>query len=132
MATIEKLQDIEVWRLARTLACEIGELLKEDRFKNEFGIIQQMKNSSGSLMDNIAEGFGRGSKNEFINSLSYSKGSAEELKSQLFRCFDLHLIETDKLNQLETKIDVLIKKIASFIHYLNSTEVKGQKFRNRI
>ncbi len=43
-----------------------------------------MRGSSGSIMDNIAEGFERGSKLEFINSLSYSKGEVGELKSQLY------------------------------------------------
>jgi hypothetical protein len=69
MATIQKFEDLEVWLTARSLCKEVYKLLAEPIFKNEFRLISQMKGSSGSIMDNIAEGFERNSRLEFINSL---------------------------------------------------------------
>ena len=91
-----------------------------------------MKNASGSVMDNIAEGFGRGSKNEFINYLTIAKGSAEESRSQLFRCLDGGLIDQKKHIELSDQVEILVRKIAALIHYLNNVPIKGQKFKDRI
>ncbi len=132
MATITKLEELEIWQLARIFAKEINQLLQTDSFKYEFGLKQQMKNASGSVMDNIAEGFGRGSKNEFVNYLTIAKGSAEESRSQLFRCFDSGLIDQTKHIVLSDQVEVLVRKIAALIHYLNNVPIKGQKFKDRI
>jgi len=132
MATITRLEDIEIWQLARKYAKDINQLLKTEPFRYEFGLKEQMKNSSGSIMDNIAEGFGRGSKNEFVNFLTVAKGSAEESRSQLYRCLDCDLIDQTKHNELNGQAEVIVRKISSFILYLNSVNIKGQKFKDRI
>jgi four helix bundle protein len=90
-----------------------------------------LRGSSGSIMDNIAEGFERGSKLEFINSLGYSKGEVGELKSQLYRSLDNKYITQEIFDNLYSKADLLTKKITAFISYLNSSDIKGQKFKNR-
>ena len=90
-----------------------------------------MRGSSGSVMDNIAEGFERGSKLEFINSLSISKGEVGELKSQLYRSLDNNYISQHLFDDLYGKADVITKKITTFITYLNSSNIRGQKFKNR-
>ncbi len=90
-----------------------------------------MRGSSGSVMDNIAEGFERGSQLEFINSLSYSKGEVGELKSQLYRCLDNNYINNELFDDLYGNADKLTKKITAFISYLNSSKIRGQKFKNR-
>lgn len=82
-------------------------------------------------MDNIAEGFERGSRLEFINSLSISKGETGELKSQLYRAYDNAYIPDPIFNELYTEADLLTKKTTSFITYLNGSKYKGQKFKNR-
>ncbi|MEO8172463.1 MAG: four helix bundle protein [Sediminibacterium sp.] len=132
MATITRLEEIEIWRLARGYAKGINQVLKTDPFRYEFGLKEQMKNSSGSIMDNVAEGFGRGSKNEFVNFLTIAKGSAEESRSQLYRCFDCDLIDQIKHSELNEQAEIIVKKISSFILYLNSVSIKGQKFKDRI
>jgi four helix bundle protein len=132
MATITRLEEIEIWQLARKYATDINRLLKTEPFRYEFGLKEQMKNSSGSIMDNIAEGFGRGSKNEFVNFLTVAKGSAEESSSQLYRCLDCDLIDQTKHNELYEQVEIIVRKIPSFIHYLNSVNIKGQKFKDRI
>ena len=131
MATITCLEELEIWQLARVYAKEIGKILRAASFDQEFGLKQQMKNASGSIMDNIAEGFGRGSKNEFVNHLTIAKGSAEETRSQLYRCKDQDLIDEALFHDLLNRSLELVRRITGLINYLNSSSVKGNKFKNR-
>lgn len=98
MATVKRFEDLDIWQLARTLAKDIRSLTLQQNFQHEFKLKEQIKGSSGSIMDNIAEGFGRGSRFEFVQFLSFSKGSADELKSQLYRMYDSDLIKKKFLN----------------------------------
>ncbi len=98
---------------------------------HDYRFADQMKAAAGSIMDNIAEGFERNSRLEFLNSLSISKGESGELKSQLYRAIDdtyLNKIEFDELYEDSDKVS---KKIANFIKYLNSSKIKGLKFKDR-
>ena len=131
MATITKFEDLEVWQLARALCKEIYSLTFSDPLKNDYRLKDQIRGSSGSVMDNIAEGFERSGKLEFINSLSYAKGETGELRSQLCRCFDIAYISEETFVALYNKADVLARKISAFISYLNTSKQKGQKFKNR-
>jgi four helix bundle protein len=131
MATITKLEELEIWQLARIYARKIGELLKKEVFSSDSGLKQQIKNSSGSVMDNIAEGFGRGSKNEFINHLTIAKGSLEESRSQLYRCKDQKYIGDTEFDELMNQSEILLKRTTGLINYLNLSSLKGNKFKNR-
>jgi four helix bundle protein len=82
-------------------------------------------------MDNIVEGFERGSKFEFINSLTISRGETGEIKSHLYRCLDNKYINQKLFDELYNLADELTKMITSFINYLNKSNIKGQKFKNR-
>ena len=82
-------------------------------------------------MDNIAEGFERNSRLEFLNSLSISKGECGELKSQAHRSLLDKYISQEEFDELYNEIDIVIKKIANFIIYLNKSKVKGLKFKDR-
>ena len=82
-------------------------------------------------MENIEEGFERSSRLEFLNSLSIAKGEAGEMRSQFYRCYDDEYIGDDELERLCKDSKLLSKKIANFIKYLNTTEVKGTKFKGR-
>ncbi len=81
-------------------------------------------------MDTIADGFERGSKFQFINSLTTSKGETGKLKSQLFRYLDNKYISEKLFDELYTLTVEITKMITGFINYLNKT-IKGQKFKNR-
>jgi four helix bundle protein len=132
MATILRFEDLEIWQLARTLYMKISTVTETLRKAKEFRFAEQMKSAAGSIMDNIAEGFERSSRLEFVNSLSLSKGECGELKSQLYRALDEQYIDAKKFEELYEDVDKESKKIASFINYLNRSDVKGLKFKGRL
>ncbi|HEY6504205.1 MAG TPA: four helix bundle protein [Chitinophagaceae bacterium] len=131
MATIKKFEDLEIWQMARSLCKKVYPLTLKEPISKEFRLADQIKGSSGSVMDNIAEGFDRGSRLEFINSLSIARGETGELKSQLYRCLDNNFISQQLFDDLYKEADELIRKISAFIDYLNKSSIKGQKFKDR-
>jgi len=131
MATIIRFEDLDVWKKARVLSSKIYTLTFQEPLSKDFRLKDQMRGSVGSIMDNIAEGFDRGSRLEFINSLGIAKGETGELKSQLYRCLDASYINQNIFNQLYEEVDEVARMIASFIEYLNKSGIKGQKFKNR-
>jgi four helix bundle protein len=131
MPTITKFEDLEVWQLTREIEQFTFELTKEELLSKDFKLKNQMNNSSSSIMSNIAEGFGRGGRLEFVNFLSFAKGSATELQSQYYNSLDRKYITEDRFNRIYQMIEILCKKISAFMSYLNQSEKKGQKFQNR-
>ena len=104
MATIKRFEELEIWQLARDLAKDIfEEYCLSEPFQKDYKLWNQLNGSSGSIMDNIAEGFERNGRSEFINFLSYSKGSAGEVKSQLYRATDRKYFTKSIFDRLITK-----------------------------
>ncbi len=132
MSKVERFEDLEIWQNARLLCQKIEELYSKVSFAKDFELKNQINASSGSIMDNIAEGFERDGRNELINFLSFSKASAGETKSQPYRAFDRKYIIEKEFNECYNLADETAKKISNFIKYLNQSEFKGSKFKNRV
>lgn len=128
MATIKRFEDLEIWIDARRLSKEIILISKSTELIKDFKLKQQIKDSSSSVMDNIAEGFERNGNGEFRQFLSIAKGSAGETRSQLYRVFDNDYIDEQKLTILVSEYEKLSIKIHNFITYLNKNDFKGTKF----
>jgi len=129
---LQRFEDLEIWQVARELYNKISKVAKLLRAAHEFRFAEQIKSPAGSIMDNIAEGFERNSRLEFVNSLSISKGECGELKSQLYRTLDDNHIDKKLFDELYEDTDKESRKIASFMKYLNTSEIKGLKFKDRI
>jgi len=125
MATIKCFEEVEAWKLARSFYNLLGKLIDEGRFKTNFGLIDQIDRASGSIMDNIAEGFERGSKAEFLVFLGYAKGSAGEVRSQLYRALDRKYISQKEFDELHVHIIHISSCIQRFIEYLISSKMGG-------
>ena len=132
MGTINRFEDLEIWQLSRILSKEIFDLTQNSKLSKDYEMKDQMNRSAGSVMDNVAEGFGRGSRLEFIQFLSIASGSSDELKSQLYRCLDRGYLKNDDFDKLYEKANAVYKKINGFIKYLNTSMVKGTKFKDRL
>jgi four helix bundle protein len=102
-----------------------------ENFNKDYRFRDQIRSSSGSVMDNIAEGFGRESRLEFVNFLGIAKGSLSESKSQLYRALDYNYISQQALDTYLKEASIIAAKISAFIIYLNKSTIKGQKFKDR-
>jgi four helix bundle protein len=129
MAKIQKFEDLEIWRMARTICQQIEFLIQNTNLKTNYSLKDQIDRSSGSIMDNIAEGFERNGNREFIQFLSIAKGSAGEVKSQSYRAFDKKLISEDQHLKLNEIVELEKNKIGAMMNYLNNCEIKGLKFK---
>jgi len=130
MATIKSFEDIEAWQKARELSKKIFELTMTGTFAKDFSLRDQINRATGSIMDNIAEGFERGGTREFIQFLSIAKGSAGEVRSQLYRALDRKHLENSQHAVLLDEITKVSKMINGFISYLRDSNLKGMKFNN--
>lgn len=126
---IRNFEDLEVWQNSRDLCKEIHHLIIAPDFAKDFALVNQINRSSGSIMDNIAEGFGRTGNKEFIQYLSISKGSCSEVKSQLYRAMDRSYLDIKKGEELLSSTQSLMNQLGGFIHYLKQSESKGSKFK---
>jgi len=125
MPTIKRFEDLEVWKESRVLNKIIGSLIQEKKFGYNFRLINQIEGSSGSIMDNIAEGFERGTRGEFIQFLGYSKGSCGELRSQLYRALDRNYIIQEQFDELLKLVSRISAMLHGLILYLQKTKING-------
>jgi four helix bundle protein len=88
MGTFRSFEDIEAWQKARSLTSRIYSESNSGKFQRDFGLRDQIRRASVAVMSNIAEGFERAGNKEFLQFLSIAKGSAGEVKSQLFVALD--------------------------------------------
>jgi four helix bundle protein len=116
---IERFEDIEAWQIAREVCGAVYALVASSSLGKDFSLKDQMIRSSGSIMDNIAEGFDGGTNREFIRFLQYAKRSCSELQSQLYRCLDQRYCTTDQFDALYAQANLTRNKIGAFINYLS-------------
>ena len=129
MATFKRFEDLPVWQSSRKLSHKIYQLTLEGTFQRDYSLKDQINRSTGSVMDNIAEGFERGGNKEFVNFLAYAKGSAGELRSQLYRALDRNHISESQFNELANDSLSISEMIGGFLTYLRKSSMRGPKFR---
>lgn len=129
MAKINKFEDLEIWQKARELCQYVELLIQTTQLKTNYSLNAQIDRSSGSVMDNIAEGFERNGNKEFIQFLSIAKGSAGEVKSQSYRAFDKKLISEEQHLKLNEMTEIEKNKIGAMMNYLSNCEIKGLKYK---
>jgi len=122
-------EDLEIWQLARVLCQDIQDVAVNSDLRTYYKLYAQIDGSSGSVMDNIAEGFERNGNREFIQFLSISKASCGETRSQLYRVLDRKYITEEEFIKLKEQAMELSRKIGSFIGYLSKSDFKGSKYK---
>ena len=127
MATYRQFEDLPVWQRAIDLACQIYDVTESDSFRRRFSLRDQMERSSLSVSSNIAEGFERGTKPDFLNFLYIARGSAGELRSQLHFCALRELIDRQAHSRLRGLCLNVSKQLGGFTAYLRDADVRGQR-----
>lgn len=130
MATIKQFEDLEAWQKARTLAKDVYTVSAKGDFAQDFGLRNQIRRAAGSVMDNIAEGFDRGGRGEFLQFLGIAKGSAGEVRSQLYRAFDQQYITASEFEALTNQVEEISRLIKGLQKYLNATTVRGERYKS--
>lgn len=129
---IKKFVDIDSWKLARNLAKQLYNIYLNTELKTDMRLWDQVSGSSGSIMDNIAEGFDRGSNKEFIQYLFIAKGSSGELRSQLYRMLDRNYIRQHEFDSMFEQLITIRQKISGLAGYLRRAQKEGFKFNEPI
>jgi len=116
MTTIEKFEDIIAWQKAKELTISIYHTFKDNR---DFSFRDQIQRASVSIMNNIAEGFERGSDADFKRFLYIAKGSCGEVRSMLYIAQELKYLEDTSFDSLHGSAVEISKTISGFIKSLD-------------
>lgn len=120
MAGITRFEEIEAWKTSRQLTGLIYRLSEQGLFGKDYGLKDQIRRASVSVMSNIAEGFESRTDTQFINFLGHAKGSAGEVRSQLYIALDLKYISQEQFREAYELADKSSRQISRFINYLES------------
>ena len=121
MAKIEKYEDLRCWQQARKLVNTVYDLIENPGLKNEFELSDQLKRASISVMTNIAEGFSRYHKKDFIRFLDYAQSSAQEVKSLLYIAADQEMIDPEKVIEAQDHCDYCQALILALLKHIRKS-----------
>ena len=120
MGKIERFEDLLVWQKARQLVKEVYRVTELGEFKRDYGLKDQMRRATTSVMLNIAEGFARRTNKEFGYFLFVSHGSVAEVQSILYIASDLKYLDKAAFDKLYSQCDEISRMISGLITYLNN------------
>ena len=123
MARFERFEDIQAWQEARALTRMIYSLSESGKFSKDYGLTNQIRRASVSIMSNIAEGFERRTKKEFQHFLYIAKGSAGEVRAQVYVALDLGYIDEDTFNAIMQNVTLISRMIMGLIGYLSEAKI---------
>jgi len=122
-------EDLQVWQEARRMTNKVYDISRKQSFSKDYGLIDQIRRASVSIMSNIAEGYERGGNQEFIQFLSIAKGSCGEVRCQLYLAMDQSYADRRECDELIEGCKKLSIMISNFMNYLKGTPYKGTKYK---
>ena len=129
MATFKKFEEIECWKKARELTRRVYELSGKASFGRDFGLRDQIRRVAVSIMSNIAEGYDRSARGEFIQFLATAKGSAAEVRSQLYVAVDQGHIGESDFTEVSALAAETGRMVGGLMNYLRGSRYKGTKYK---
>jgi len=118
---IETFEDLRVWQRGIELVKQVYLLTKEGKLNQDFGLRDQLRRASVSIPTNIAEGFERYSRKEYVNFLNIAKGSAGEVRSLLRVALEINYIEKSKYEELYNLAVELSRMLSTQIQAINKS-----------
>ena len=122
MAKFKKFEEIQAWQKAKGVTLQIYQITADASFAKDYGLKNQIRRASVSIMANIAEGHGRKTNLEFANFFNIARGSAAEVQSHLHVALGLHYIRQDNFNELYQTLTEISRMLLSLAQYLRSLE----------
>jgi four helix bundle protein len=121
MNKIENFEDLMVWQKGIQLVKQIYIVTDEGKLSRDFGLKDQLRRASISVPTNIAEGFERRSRKEYLNFLNIAKGSAGEVRSLLRVAVEIGYLEQSTYSQLSDRAIELSRMLSSQIQSINAS-----------
>jgi len=115
-------EELKSWQLSRNFASKIYMITNQNIFK-DIDLQRQLRRATVSISSNIAEGFERNTDKEFIHFLFIAKGSAGEVRSQLYIALDLKFISEVQFNEMNESVTEISKLISGLIKYLQKSNL---------
>jgi four helix bundle protein len=128
VARAQRFDELHVYKCARELTKAIYSVTKRPPFSRDFGLRDQIRRASVSVMSNIAEGFERGSNTEFIQFLYIAKGSCGEIRAQLVVALDQEYLTAEEYEALDDLSRKTGSMLSNFITYLKNSKMRGEKY----
>ena len=120
MATAERFEDLDVWQNARKLANVVYDLSDQGAFARDYGLKDQIRRAAVSVMSNIAEGFESRTRALFSDYLGRAKGSAGEVRAQLYLALDRNYITPTQFEKASTMTVTVSRQIYRLMKYLDT------------
>jgi four helix bundle protein len=129
MARVERFEDLDIWKLARELTKLVYQMTAAGEFSHDFGLRDQIRRASVSILSNIAEGFERAGDKEFLHFLAIAKGSCGEVRAQLYVALDQRYITNEQFTGASNKTLEISRLISGLMRYLRQSEMRGSKYK---
>ncbi len=115
---ILKFEELSIWKISLKLTKDIYDITAKKEFYRDFVLKDQMRRAVISISSNIVEGFEKNNNNEFIRFLKIAKGSAGELRNQLYICLTIKYISKEEFVKINDELINLSNQIGGFTFYL--------------
>ena len=119
---IERFEDLRVWQKGIQLVKQIYSLTNEGKVSRDFGLRDQLRRATVSIPTNIAEGFERASRKEYLNFLNIAKGSAGEVRSLLRVALEVGYIEESTYTQLYGQVTEVSRMLFNQMQAIKRTD----------
>jgi four helix bundle protein len=129
VSTFQSFEDIEAWQKARSLTRLIYAAARTGAIRRDFFLADQLKRASISTMSNIAEGFERGGRDEFLHFLSIARASAAECQSHLYVAHDAGYLSDEVFQEMAALAADCRRLLSSLMNYLRNTTMRGVKYK---
>jgi four helix bundle protein len=118
MPTFKRFEDILAWQKAREITRDVYSVTKRGDFSRDFGLRDQIRRSSVSIMANIAEGFARRSDKDFANFLNIARSSVAEVQSHLYVALDQDYMDQENFKKIYDKLEETSRMIFGLVDHL--------------
>ncbi|MDQ2936189.1 MAG: four helix bundle protein [Acidobacteriota bacterium] len=129
MATFKTFEQIDAWKKSRELTKQIYRITGQRAFARDYGLKDQIRRACVSVMSNIAEGFERSGSGEFTQFLAIAKGSAGEVRSQLYVALDQAYLRQEEFDTVSRDAMEVSRMLSGLMNYLRRSGIKGTKYK---